>query len=504
MTSPGYMLVATISEKGAVIPDGTTIFVTADGVISVDAAQLIPIPGTEGDLYYFHSGAVHFLHIGAAGKVLTSDGTDPGWQETVLPMAANGVLVGTRHKLDIDNSSGDIAITATDDAIADAVHYDFDLSAAIKAALGVGKVVTFYSDTTIKMIALATANNTNNAPPAGWQNPSFDDAAWSDGTISAGDNPSLIPGAHFIDKVTAFTGAGILGRKHFTLPAGTIASATLHLSCDDNLEALAMNGTSVDPGVTLPFSFGLGTISTVLTIDVPVGDLVAGADNVLAIWSQNDNIDTVGGQDWRLDVTYTASIPEGGGLPAGTEGDILYFHDGAWVVLHIGPAFSVLQSNGADPVYGDVPVQWEAAGTLEAVRGKANFIAGSNTAITVADNAGADRVDITVASNPLPPGRVGSSQSGKASIGIAAGAASATAAIVFSPAFSAAPNVLVSSSDGRLIASAESVTSTGFTARLTANVPLAPGTSITATLYWSVSASAPTGRHKVLWLAQYR
>jgi len=86
---------------------------------------------------------------------------------------------------------------------------------------------------------------------------------------------------------------------------------------------------------------------------------------------------------------------------------------------------------------------------------------------------------------PAGPGAsTASAETGSVSINIAAGSATNTAGVLFSPAFDATPTVLVSSSDGRLIASVEGVSQTGFDARLTCSVPLDPGSSITATVYW--------------------
>ena len=85
-------------------------------------------------------------------------------------------------------------------------------------------------------------------------------------------------------------------------------------------------------------------------------------------------------------------------------------------------------------------------------------------------------------------------------ITIAAGTATNTAVVTFAGSFASAPTVQVSSSNGDLIASWESVLTTGFTARLTSSVPLAPGVSITATVSWvadsgtgSIGPTGPTG-----------
>lgn len=76
---------------------------------------------------------------------------------------------------------------------------------------------------------------------------------------------------------------------------------------------------------------------------------------------------------------------------------------------------------------------------------------------------------------------------GSTSITISAGNATATAAVTFPYAFSSAPTVRCSGDSGLVICSAESVTGTGFTARITSNVAL--GTSHTETLSWDAAAS---------------
>ena len=99
------------------------------------------------------------------------------------------------------------------------------------------------------------------------------------------------------------------------------------------------------------------------------------------------------------------------------------------------------------------------------------------------------------ATGPAGPGAaLAAAETGSLSITIPAGDATATGGVVFSPALSPAPTVLVSSSDGTLIASVENVTTSGFDARLTASVPEAPGVSQTATVYWVAdSGTGSTG-----------
>ena len=69
------------------------------------------------------------------------------------------------------------------------------------------------------------------------------------------------------------------------------------------------------------------------------------------------------------------------------------------------------------------------------------------------------------------------------SVTIAMGAATGSTAVTFASPFSAAPVVLVSADSGDVIASWESVSTTGFTARITSNTALP--TALTATVSWS-------------------
>lgn len=77
---------------------------------------------------------------------------------------------------------------------------------------------------------------------------------------------------------------------------------------------------------------------------------------------------------------------------------------------------------------------------------------------------------------------------GMVSVTISAGSATGTTAVSFPSAFAAAPIVLVSGDSGTVICSAESITDSGFTARITANVVL--GASHTETVYWQAAPAS--------------
>lgn len=140
----------------------------------------------------------------------------------------------------------------------------------VAGAVGVGK--TYHVGTLI--------TGTYPAVPAGWQQPGFNDSGWGS-TVSepALDSQGYIAGAPWI----SYTGGTPpisdrwLLRHAFTLGAGWIASATLQLAVDDNVDGIWLNGIFVARSpASLPSSF-----STVLSFAIPAALFVAGT-NVLA------------------------------------------------------------------------------------------------------------------------------------------------------------------------------------------------------------------------------
>lgn len=74
-------------------------------------------------------------------------------------------------------------------------------------------------------------------------------------------------------------------------------------------------------------------------------------------------------------------------------------------------------------------------------------------------------------------------EDGKVSITIPAGSATATATVMLTGTYSSPPNILVSSGNFQLTAAFSDVTTTQFTAHLTASVPVIADT--TATVTWA-------------------
>lgn len=153
----------------------------------------------------------------------------------------------------------------------------------------------------------------NDAPPTNWQDPGYSDGGWSSAIVVAydafgGSGHGLFNTTHQIwssSPVPVSTGQEqSLLRHHITLPSGTITSATLQVAIDDNLLAIYFNGMALT-GTALPHNFGIDPGNHALTYTIPPSLLIPGADNVLALWGQNDNNpgDLGGGHSYQLVVS---------------------------------------------------------------------------------------------------------------------------------------------------------------------------------------------------------
>lgn len=138
----------------------------------------------------------------------------------------------------------------------------------------------------IKALSLWNGSS-NNPPPFGWQNLSFDDAAWVDAVQAndAGGSRAPIVGTSGIWSSVneQNNNEQCLIRHVFTLPAGVITSATITVKYDDRCEGLWING------VFIP-----GSINTTEDVDPEVdltvdpSSLLPGAANIIAVWGRND------------------------------------------------------------------------------------------------------------------------------------------------------------------------------------------------------------------------
>ena len=193
------MPVATTTELGGVIVDGTTISVDDDGTIhsivpgvsgpagptgATGPAGPSGAPGPPGTGSTGPAGASGppgstgpAGPSGANGPSGPSGATGPAGATgpSALPMAHNDAVVGTRSEISL-NDSGDIVVTATDDPTDNRVDYSFALAGTIQAILDQGGV-PFVTSTTTKCLSLWNGSS-NNAPPSSWELASFDDSAW--------------------------------------------------------------------------------------------------------------------------------------------------------------------------------------------------------------------------------------------------------------------------------------------------------------------------------------
>lgn len=132
----------------------------------------------------------------------------------------------------------------------------------------------------------------NDAPPAGWQEISFDDSPWTPSVLQTSYwvgqyyDKSQPPGAAYVTNINGDVHSNYqyLLRRSFTLPPGPINTATLKITIDDYGLGIWLNGvylgddlvrTSVPP-LRQPKTF---------TIDPAI--LRPGATNVLAVWQKN-------------------------------------------------------------------------------------------------------------------------------------------------------------------------------------------------------------------------
>lgn len=130
--------------------------------------------------------------------------------------------------------------------------------------------------------------------PSNWQTTGFSDSGWSNSvqmTANISGSYVIVPGSQWVSdfagNVTA--PAGMLMRRTFSLPAGSVVSAVLTINVDDDIGSpgqLYINGTSLASSfvrsVTTPITYASINVSPVL--------LTPGGSNVLAVFAHDPNV----------------------------------------------------------------------------------------------------------------------------------------------------------------------------------------------------------------------
>lgn len=136
-----------------------------------------------------------------------------------------------------------------------------------------------------KVLYIGTAT-----PPANWYAPGFNDSSWP-ATVS-GDSANLPPVAgapQISDSTRQPWGTFDLFRLYFTLPAETIASATMQMSIDNNGIGVYVNGTPVSIASVPTVNSG-GYLFQYGSISIP-GSLFVPGQNVVAVEIQDNTFE---------------------------------------------------------------------------------------------------------------------------------------------------------------------------------------------------------------------
>ncbi len=136
--------------------------------------------------------------------------------------------------------------------------------------------ITEYSDSDCKVLSLWDTDH-NDDPPAGWEQPDYDDSAWSAAT-EQGDSAE-ISGAKDIWAATVQSATEeCLFRLSYSAGAGARTSCSLDITADDVVVEIYHNGIYLGSKSTAQ--------STVLTITIDPALVVVGT-NVLCVWVRN-------------------------------------------------------------------------------------------------------------------------------------------------------------------------------------------------------------------------
>jgi len=156
----------------------------------------------------------------------------------------------------------------------------------------------------VRSVFTGGSGSGNATPPSGWETPAYSDSSWSSAVAagsSVGRDPALSTSTVIWSASSAASSTEqTLTRQTFTLPAGTIRSATLVLQCDDDCPLGAyINGTLV-PG-SIETTTGTGSAQT---FSLPTAQLTAGGSNLIAVGGANGHSALNAWIAYKLTVSY--------------------------------------------------------------------------------------------------------------------------------------------------------------------------------------------------------
>lgn len=162
--------------------------------------------------------------------------------------------------------------------------------------LGIGPLraalqsLSFFSTVGVEKVLNLWNGASNDAPPAGWQTIAFDDSAWN-GSLSPSITSLPLPPAGAARVATRLAGVGFtrtkgLFRRHFSIPTGSIAFASLTFNLDDEVQEIYIN--------EIPITGDVGYTTTQYVYDITAA-IVPGTDNIMAVYHNSDDTGVGGG-----------------------------------------------------------------------------------------------------------------------------------------------------------------------------------------------------------------
>src|SRR5262252_3398523 len=150
----------------------------------------------------------------------------------------------------------------------------------------------------------AAFSGAGGGPPAGWQTVGFNDSGWSaavPSSVTSGLDPIFSPSNAIWNASSASSATQqALTRQTFTLPAGTISTATLQLQNDDYCPLGAyLNGVLLPGSQQAPTSTGSPRSWTITP-----SQLTTGGSNLIAVSGSNNHAALVAWIAYKLTVSY--------------------------------------------------------------------------------------------------------------------------------------------------------------------------------------------------------